>query len=557
MYKSNGHKIRVQFEDQQLQVSLGTSVAEVLGQIYIRDHQVVGATLNHHLVSLLTPLDGDSLLEAVVPCSREGQAILRRTATHILHAVFFQHFRQFRLRIGQSLLGGYYYEVLPVEGQSAPDLVRLAEQAQQLMNEMVEQDLTLYRHSISTEAVSDWVDDPFGYKQKLLKAFASPMVQIVELGEYRDLMHGPCAPSTGSLRGAQVLAYPPGLVLRFPQAALTSPLPQPGREDRKLFKSYRETRDWYELIGISAVGDLNAAALEDRFEHVVHLAEALHEKKIAQIADAIHSRRDQVRLVCIAGPSSSGKTTFVKRLSVQLEVNGLRPLTLGLDDFYRERSQAPRDENGDYDFERLEALQLDLLEATLVELLAGREVGLPRYDFESGKRSHPDSWPRVRLNPGQLLVLEGIHGLNPDLAPALPQEARFRIFVSALTQLRIDEHNRVFTSDARLLRRIVRDRRFRGTSATDTIMRWPSVRKGEESYIFPYQDLSDAMFNSALVYETAVLRPYAWRYLLEVPRTHPARVRAYELLKFLELFVPVFPDTIPVNSVLREFIGAP
>jgi uridine kinase len=556
MFK-NGHKIKVQFEGRELQVALGTTVAEVLGQIYIRDHQVIGATLNYHLVSLITELDGDSVLEAVVPCSREGQAILRRTSSHLLHAVFFRHFPQFRLKIGQSILGGYFYEVLPIDGEPVPDLAKLVQEAQVLLDQMIEQDLTLSRHSISTEAVSMWIDDPFGYKNKLLRACASPIVQTVELDGYRDLLHGPCAPSTACLKGTQILAYPPGLVLRFPQAALTSPLPQPGQEDRKLFETYTETRDWYELIGVSAVGDLNAAALEDRFQHVIQLAEALHEKKIAQIADAIYSQRNKVRLVCIAGPSSSGKTTFVKRLAVQLEVNGLKPLTLSLDDFYKEREQAPRDERGEYDFERLDALQLDLLESTLVDLLEGREVGLPRYDFESGKRADPSMWPRVSLNPGQLLVMEGIHGLNPALAPALGNHCRFRIFVSALTQLRIDEHNRVFTSDARLLRRIVRDRRFRGFSAADTIMRWPSVRGGEEKYIFPYQDLSDAMFNSALVYETAVLKPFAWRYLLEVPRTHPARVRAYELLKFLELFVPVFPDAIPINSVLREFIGIP
>ncbi len=556
MFK-NGHKIKVQFEGRELQVALGTTVAEVLGQIYIRDHQVIGATLNYHLVSLITELDGDSVLEAVVPCSREGQAILRRTSSHLLHAVFFRHFPQFRLKIGQSILGGYFYEVLPIDGEPVPDLAKLVQEAQVLLDQMIEQDLTLSRHSISTEAVSMWIDDPFGYKSKLLRACASPIVQTVELDGYRDLLQGPCAPSTACLKGTQILAYPPGLVLRFPQAALTSPLPQPGQEDRKLFETYTETRDWYELIGVSAVGDLNAAALEDRFQHVIQLAEALHEKKIAQIADAIYSQRNKVRLVCIAGPSSSGKTTFVKRLAVQLEVNGLKPLTLSLDDFYKEREQAPRDERGEYDFERLDALQLDLLESTLVDLLEGREVGLPRYDFESGKRADPSMWPRVSLNPGQLLVMEGIHGLNPALAPALGNHCRFRIFVSALTQLRIDEHNRVFTSDARLLRRIVRDRRFRGFSAADTIMRWPSVRGGEEKYIFPYQDLSDAMFNSALVYETAVLKPFAWRYLLEVPRTHPARVRAYELLKFLELFVPVFPDAIPINSVLREFIGIP
>ncbi len=542
----SGRSVKVLFQGDELQVPLHTTVAEVMGEDFLVGQGVLAAVLNHHVVSLSTPLDGDSVVEAVFPSSRDGQAVLRRTATHCFHAVFSTLFQDYHLQVGQSLLGGYYYEVLPGEGL---DLVGMASRLQQSFDELVQRNLPLLRYLVSIEAVPNWVADRFGSRQKLLRAQATPMVPIVELDDYRDLMHGPCAPASGVLKGTSILAYPPGLVLRFPPVALTSPLPQPGREDRKLFQSYCETRDWNLLIGVSTVGDLNAASLEDRFERVVQLAEGLHEKKIAEIADSITTCPTQVRMVCIAGPSASGKSTFVNRLSVQLEVNGLRSVALSLDDFYQER-QLPDAAN--LDLESLQALDLELLDSTLLGLLEGREMAVPVFDFASARRSR---WRKLRLLPGQLLVIEGIHALHPDLAPTCRPEQRFRIFISALTQLRLDEHNRVFTSDARLIRRLVRDRCFRGFDAAETLARWPSVREGEENNIFPYQDCSDAMFNSALVYETAILQPLARRYLLEVPRTHPSRSRAYELLKFLDLFVPVSSAAIPANSVLREFIG--
>ena len=423
------------------------------------------------------------------------------------------------------------------------------------MAEMIASDIPIVRHRVSVEAVPGWVSDPFGYKAQLLRSWAGPVVHVVSLGDYCEMMHGPCAPSTGSLEGTQVVPYPPGVILCFPATATTSPLPKPGQEGQHLYRVYRETRDWNRLIGVSAVGELNAAALEDRFDDVIRLTEALHEKKIAEIADRIAAQRDRIKLVCIAGPSSSGKTTFLRRLSVQLQVNGIQPIAISLDDFYRAREQTPRDELGELDFEALDALDLELLDQTMSALLNGKAVAMPRFDFHTGHSTDVTTWLSARLQPGQLAIIEGIHGLNPALVPSLSREARFNIFVSALTQLRIDEHNRVLTSDSRLLRRIVRDRRYRSFPASDTIARWPSVRRGEERNIFPFQELSDAVFNSTLVYETAVLRPFAWRYLLEVPRQHASRVRAYEMLKFLELFVPVFPDGVPANSVVREFIG--
>lgn len=543
--------IDVLFEGKQHRLAPGTSVSEFLGKLYIAERGIVGATLNHHLVSLETPIDGDSSLEAV-PChSREGQAIVRRTATYLFHSVVRAHFPDVQVIIGQSLLGGYFYDL---QG-SLDSLAEWCAVINRQMSAAIDQDLAFQRRSVSVEAIHRWVEDPFGYKQRLLQGWSSPQVHVMSLGGYSQMMHGPCAPSTGCLRGVQVVPYPPGIILLFPGEAATSPLPGPESQGGKLFQVYRETREWNQLIGVSAVGDLTTAALEGRFDEVIRIAEALHEKKIAEVADTIAAQRGQLKLICIAGPSSSGKTTFGQRLAVQLRVNGLQPLPVSLDDFYAGRHLTPRDENGDLDFEALEALDLDLLDRCLCQLLKGEPTALPRYDFRSGAPAPRETWKVVQLRPGEVVLLEGIHGLNPRIAPGVATGQRFHIFVSALTQLVIDEHNRIFTSDIRLLRRIVRDRFFRGFSAAETIERWPSVRRGEELYIFPFQERADAMFNSTLVYETSILRTLAWRFLLEVPRNHPSRVRAYELLKFLELFIPVFSEAIPANSVLREFIG--
>ncbi len=542
---SNG-RIPVHFNGETYQVPEGTSIAEVLGQIYVDEHNVLAATLNNHLVSLHTRLDGESFLQAVTPEHREGQEILRRTAAHMLQYLCQNHFPGVRLTVGQSLLGGYFYEV---DSSEPVNLEAMASRLTTLLEELADADLS-FRHSVvSVEAVANRVEDPYGYRKGLLRAWASAVVHLVGLDGFTDLQHGPYAPNTRQARGCRVIAYPPGLILLFPGSVITSPIPS-GVDCRRLYEAYRETRDWNRLVGVTSVGDLNAASLEDRIPQVILMAEALHEKKLAEIADAVTALDQTQRIVCVAGPSSSGKTTFVKRLAVQLQVNGLRPILVSLDDYYLERQHCPRDEHGDFDFETIEALDRTLIAEQVASLAAGQQVQVPRFDFVRGQRK--SEGVTVQLRPQDVLVLEGIHALNPELLPGVTP---FRIFVSALTQLVIDERNRVFTSDARLLRRLVRDRRYRGTSAAETIERWPKVRAGEERWIFPHQERADAIFNSTLVYESTVLKPFAWRYLLEVPRSHPSRVRAYELLHFLDLFVPVFPDRIPANSVLREFIG--
>jgi uridine kinase len=330
----------------------------------------------------------------------------------------------------------------------------------------------------------------------------------------------------------------------------TPPPPMP-----KLYGVFQETKAWNRILGVSNVGEMNRACVSNEYPEVIRVAEGFHEKRITAIADQVGGRRDRVRLVLIAGPSSSGKTTFTKRLGVQLRVIGLRPTALSTDDYYVDRARTPIGDDGRPDFEAIEAIDLDLFNDHLTRLLAGEEVATPRYDFPTGKRTPPETWEKKRLEKGDLLIVEGIHGLNDRLTRSIPAERKFRIYVSALTQLSIDDQNRISTSDARLLRRIVRDRLYRGHLAAGTLRSWASVRAGERKHIFPFQESADAMMNTALVYETSVLRVFAHRFLVEVPPEDPMFAEAYRLLKFLELFVPIFPDKVPQNSILREFIG--
>jgi uridine kinase len=341
-------------------------------------------------------------------------------------------------------------------------------------------------------------------------------------------------------------------VLTMPPAGKPDDAPMPLRNHVGLFGVYKETRDWNRLLGVETVTDLDRKVIEGGIGEVIRVAEALHERKIAAIADEVHARPD-CRLVLVAGPSSSGKTTFVKRLRLQLLAIGVRPKEISVDNYYVDRVKTPRDEHGDYDFECIEAIDLPLLNEHLPRLLAGETVETPRFSFTKGLRE--EKTVPVRLAPGEVLLIEGIHGLNDRLTESVPVGSKFRIYVSALTQLCIDDHHRIFTSDSRLLRRIVRDRKFRGYSALETLRMWPKVRAGEEKWIFPFQDRADRMFNSTLVYEQAVLKVFAERYLMECPQDDPAWAEAHRLLEFLDLFVPVFADDVPATSILREFIG--
>jgi uridine kinase len=304
---------------------------------------------------------------------------------------------------------------------------------------------------------------------------------------------------------------------------------------------------------VRTLADLNEACISGDIKTIIKVAEGFHEKRISDIADEISKKKDTVRLVLISGPSASGKSTFIKRLSVQLRVNGIKPVELSLDDYYLDRENTPRDEKGDYDFECLEALDLPLLNDHLKSLLKGKEIQRPKFNFNAGKRS--EAFVPMKLKEGEILLIEGIHGLNERLTEQVPVENKLKIYISSLTQLSIDDHNRIHTADARLVRRLVRDRLFRGYKASDTIKLWPNVRRGEEKFIFPFQEDADIIFNSALVYELSVLRVFAERFLLEVSPDDEAFVEASKLFGFLTLFVPIFPDDVPHNSILREFLG--
>jgi uridine kinase len=396
-------------------------------------------------------------------------------------------------------------------------------------------------------------------KVRLLSRRRKDYLTIYRLRGFRDYFHGYMVPSTRYLTVFSLQAYPPGFILRFPRSNPPMQI-QPFVDYPRLVSVFREYGQWMDLMGIRDVGRLNEIISGDWAREVVLVAEALHEQRIARIAEDIarrqkragESRHDPVRLVLIAGPSSSGKTTFSKRLSIQLLANGLRPFALELDNYFVDRPKTPRDERGEFDFEHLHALDVDLFNEHLLQLLDGKEVTLPHYNFRSGLR---ESGETFRLGPDHIIIVEGIHGLNPALVPNVPPGVTYRVYVSALTQLNIDKHNRVPTTDTRLIRRTVRDAAHRGYSAQQTIKRWGSVRRGEKRWIFPFQEHADVMFNSALVYELAVLKPLAEPLLLQVKPGSRAHVEAKRLLAFLEWFEPLVPDLVPDNSILREFVG--
>ncbi|MCK4831155.1 MAG: nucleoside kinase, partial [Anaerolineales bacterium] len=374
---------------------------------------------------------------------------------------------------------------------------------------------------------------------------------LYKLRNMRDYFHGYMVPSSRYLRWFELHPYQPtGFIIHFPRSTEPTQL-LPFQDYPRLATVFREYRKWLRLMGLQDVGSLNEAIHGGRIQEIVLVGEALHEGRIAQIAREIFER-PEVKLVLIAGPSSSGKTTFSKRLSIQLLAAGVRQFTMGMDNYFVDRDRTPRDEAGDYDFEALEALDLELFNQHLLELADGRAVTLPRFNFFTGQR---ETGQGVELDHDQIILAEGIHGLNPALVPSIPPELVFRVYVSALTQLNLDQHNRVPTTDTRLIRRIVRDATHRGYSAAETIARWTSVRRGEREHIFPYQEHADVMFNSALVYDLAALKPLVEPLLLQIEPGSRQRIEAKRLLALLQWFEPCPIRLIPDNSILREFVG--
>jgi len=420
------------------------------------------------------------------------------------------------------------------------------------MRQLVQDDLPFKRTEVPLkEAMAYFASVGARDKVQLLAHRHKDYLTLYQLENFRDYHHGYMLPSTGYLRWFTLIPTGEGFTMRFPRRhAPTEVLPLP--EYPKLLVAFRQYGDWLQRLGISSVGALNDAIQAGRSREVILVSEALHEQQVTEIAAQIAGRRDQVRVIFIAGPSSSGKTTFSRRLSVQLLARGVSPFPLEMDNYFVDRELTPRDENGDLDFESVDALDRDRLSVDLRRLSAGELVQIPRYDFKTGS-SAPGQ--EIQLKSDEIIILEGIHGLNPALGAGVPPENTFRIYISALTQINLDRQNRVSTTDTRLIRRIVRDARERGYTAQQTIQRWESVRRGEKRYIFPYQENADVMFNSALVYELSALKPLIEPLLRQVPFGKPEYVEAKRLLAFLEWFLPLDGDLIPDNSILREFIG--
>lgn len=547
----NNH-VDIRYAGRDHRVESGTRIDDFLIAVdgEIAD-SVLAALVNRRQVMLDFPLRGEVDLELVRYGDREGESVYKRSVSLMFYEACSELFPGARTVIGQSLGNCYHYQI---RGEH-PELEQMARAIERTMRSIFRERRPFRRRTVTIEEAERYfrqlgADD----KLQLLATRRSSTVHTVTCGQFIDLAHGPCAPHTGCCPTFGVKPYGDGLMLRFPRRADRSQLPR-FTARKLLFATYTETRRWQELLGVQNVGQLNRLCLNGDVRDLIRIAEGLHEKKIAQIADEILSRKPRVRVVTIAGPSSSGKTTFAKRLAIQLMVNGLEMVSLSLDNYYVNRDQTPRDANGELDFESIEAIDLGLFHRHLSQLLAGREVLTPRFDFVSGRRRDTSDWAPLRLRENQLLALEGIHGLNDRLTGSVTKSRRYRIFISALSQLAIDDHNRIFTSDARLIRRLVRDHLFRGFTAERTLLLWERVRRGEGKWIFPYQEHADVMFNSALLYEPAVLKVFAERFLLQVPRTSPAYTEAYRLLKHLSMFVPIFPDEVPHTSILREFVG--
>jgi uridine kinase len=510
---------------------------------------IVGAVVNGELRELTYPIEQDARVRAVRMSDSDGSGIYRRSVTFLLEAAFEDIFPAADISIKYSLAsGGFYCSVLN-RGPLAKEELASVESR---MKELVKADLPFEREVVPLqEAIAYFESKRQTEKVALLRYRNKDTLSLYRLRDRREYHHGYMVPSTGFLRWFALTPMNGGFALRFPRRRAPNELP-PLPESKKLLATFRQYNNWLVRLGIENVAALNQAIQADRSSELILVAEALHEHRIAEIAGRVVERSKEARTVLVAGPSSSGKTTFSKRLAVQLLAQGISPFPLELDNYFLNREASPRNEKGEYEFESLEALDTARLQADLHQLIAGQEVQLPRFNFRQGKSGPGEV---VKLEKGQLVILEGIHGLNPRLLPDIPHGHTFRIYVSCLTQLNLDRHNRISTTDTRLLRRIIRDARDRGYTAQQTIAHWDSVGRGEKKHIFPYQEYADEMFNSALVYELSTLRLMAEPLLRQAVFGTPEYIEAKRLLAFLQWFLPIDEELVPDNSILREFLG--
>ncbi|MBN2305719.1 MAG: nucleoside kinase [Anaerolineae bacterium] len=512
----------------------------------------VAAIVDGVLRELTMPVERDVTITPVTTDTSDGGRIYRRSLAFLMTVAAEELFPGIKVHVDYALPSGAYFCKVRDRAPFSPEEI---EALKTRMREIVANSDPITRHEISLdEAIEMFAGCGDDDKVRLFEFRTKNYVTIYKLREQADYFYGYMVPHTGYLTLYNLLHAEDGFILQFPRRETPGHI-LPLITSPQLIDAFSRTEDWLEKLGVEDIGHLNRAIENGRARELVLVNEALHEQHIAQIASQVADRhRDGLRLVLIAGPSSSGKTSFSKRLAIQIMAHGLKPYTLEMDRYFVERQLTPRDENGEYDFEALEAVDIPLFNEQLLALTSGQAVKMPRFNFVSGTRSFETE--TVQLSPDHILIVEGIHGLNPRLVSSLPTERTYRIYVSALTQLNIDRHNRVPTTDVRLIRRIVRDARHRGYTAQDTLGRWDSVRRGEKRNIFPYQENADVMFNSALVYELAVLRPLAEPLLLQIePRANHYYIEARRLLSILGWLNAMDTELVPDNSLLREFIG--
>ena len=533
------------------EVKEGTTLSDLAKQVQLPQEPIILlAYMDGKLRELFTPMTKDCHVRFVTIKEQAGYMAYKRTATLMF------------LKACEDLLGTGATTKIALDYSIGNSIFcdfledRVIDEAfarsiQKRMEELAKANLPITKRSLDTDQAAKYFDRiGFKGKKELFQFRRESKMNIYSLDGYDNYFYGYMAPSTGYISAFLVSAYQHGVVLQIPKRKQTEEIvpftPQP-----KLFHVMQRSREWTKTMGVDTVGALNDEITHGNINHLILLQEGLQEKLLADIADEIVSKNK--RIILIAGPSSSGKTTFSHRLSIQLQIAGLTPHPVSMDDYFLDRELSPRDENGNYNFETIASLDVDLLTKHINQLLDGEEIDVPSYNFITGKREYHGH--KLKIGEKDVLVMEGIHGLNGTLTNEIPEDAKYRIYVSALNQINLDEHNRIPSSDGRLLRRIVRDAMTRGNDARETISRWDSVRKGEEDNIFPYQEEADVMFNSAQIYEIAVLKQYAEPLLFAVPRDCPEYQEAKRLLKFLEYFLNIPSEAIPKTSLLREFIG--
>ena len=542
-------QIRCKNNKKSQKVEIGSTLFDIFSAFDLKmTHGPVSARVNNKVEGMHYRVYNSKDVEFLDMASSSGSRAYTRTLFFVLCKAVQDIYPNTDVVIDIPVSNGFYVDIRlgrPVVEEDVNILRRR-------MQEIIDAKMPIRRYMVPTEdAIALFQEKGDVEKVKLLKTSGSIYTTYYKIGEYVDFYYGTLLTNTSGLYLFGLEKYYDGMLLRIPSLKNPDVLGEMTKQD-KMFDIFKEHHRWQDILGIRTVGDFNQAIDAGHATDIINISEALQEKKIAKIAEDIANRQG-VKLVLLAGPSSSGKTTSCKRLSIQLAVNGLKPLQISLDDYFVDRDKTPKDDNGEYDFESIYALNLDLLNEQFNALFRGEEVELPKYDFPSGKSVK--SGKKLKMEPNNVLVVEGIHALNPELTAHIPQEQIYRVYASALTTILLDNHNYIPTTDNRLLRRIIRDYKYRGVSAQETIHRWPSVRAGENKWIFPYQENADAMFNTAMLYELSVLKMQAEPLLQQVPENCEEHAEAYRLLKFLKYFKGIPYNNLPPTSLLREFLG--